>query len=392
MKGKFFQLSLVLIILVMSCTKDIEPTQVCTPPTTDTSGHNPKAQQFQQILDKYTQLGIPGVALLVKDSLGRIWAGSSGYADIQKGIKMEPCHISKIASVTKLYIAPLALRLVELGQLKLEYPVTAYLPASITKNIANADKVTLHQLLNHNSGIYDVVTDNGFYLAVLNNPQQDWTQEQLLQYVYNKPAAFAPGQGPGYSNTNTLLVSLIIDRIIGDHSTLLHDYILSRLALSNTYYYWHDGLPSGIIAQGYFDLYNNGSIENLSNYNTGSGNGYGGIYSNVWDMYTYIDALLVKQKVVSSSTLKDTMLVFQSKAYDGMLLGTGIVKDFIYRAPNEYAWGHRGRDLAYSADLFYFPEKNQYMSLIVNYGTNGTSSLLPVFDSLRTAIVNKMMQ
>jgi len=291
-----------------------------------------------------------------------------------------------------LYIAALALKLVETGQLHLEYPITQYLPAHITNKITNGDQITLHQLLNHNSGIYDLITDNGFYLAVLNNPQQDWTQLQLLEYVYNKPAAFAPGQGPGYSNSNTLLVSLIIDQYVGDHSTLLHNYILGPLSLGNTYYYWHDGLPANNVAQGYFDLYNNGSIENLSNYNTGSGNGYGGIYSTVWDMYTYIDALLVKQRVVSPKTVLDTMLVFPSKADDGMLLGTGVVKDFINRAPNEYAYGHRGRDLAYSADLFYFPKKNQIMSLIVNYGTNAQSSLLPTFDSLRNEIVDKMMQ
>jgi len=389
--GKFLLLSLILLVLVTSCSNDIDPASTCVPPATDTSGHNPKAQLYQQVLNKYTGKGIPGIALLVKDSAGRIWAGSSGYADIQKGVPMEPCHISKIASVTKLFIAPLALKLVELGQLKLENPINTYLPGSITNKIPNANQVTLHQLLSHNSGIYDLINNNDFYLAVLNNPQQDWTQLQLLEYVYNQPAAFAPGQGPGYSNTNTLLVSLIIDEVVGDHSTLLHNYIINPLYLPNTYYYYHDPMPQGSIAQGYFDLYNNGSIENLTNYNTGSGNGYGGIYSTVWDMYTYLNALLIKKKVLSPAYI-DTMLVFPSNADDGMLLGTGIVKDFINRAPNEYAWGHRGRDLAYSADLFYFPEKNQIMSLIVNYGTNANSSLLPVFDSLRNEIVDKMMQ
>lgn len=390
MKDKVCLLSLVLIVTVMSCTKDVGPAQTCTLSAADSTSTNPKGQLYQQVLNKYTQKGLPGIALLIKDSLGRIWTGSSGYADIQKGIKMEACHISKIASVTKIFVASLTLRLVEEGRLQLEAPISQYLPSNIINRIKNADQVTLHQLLSHNSGIYDVITDNGFYLAVLNDPQKQWTQEQLLEYVYGKPAAFAPGQGPGYSNTNTLLVSLILDEVFGDHATLLRNEILNPYDLANTYYYWHEGLPAGI-AQGYYDLYNNGSIENLTNYNTGSGNGYGGIYSTVWDMCTYLDILLVQKRFLSPAYV-DTMLVFPPKADDGMLLGTGIVKDFINRAPNEYAYGHRGRDLAYSADLFYFPEKHQFLSLIVNYGTNGTSSLLPVFDSLRTEIVDKMMQ
>ena len=68
-----------------------------------------------------------------------------------------------------------------------------------------------------------------------------------------------------------------------DHSDLLKQYILNPLHLTNTYYQPHDVLPN-TVAQGYFDLYNNNTIVNVSNLVTGSGNGYGGIYSNVFDL------------------------------------------------------------------------------------------------------------
>lgn len=378
-------------IAIFSCSKKtIEATQICSTPALPA---HPKAAQFQGVIDHYVQQGLPGIALLIKDQNGT-WIGSSGMADIAKGVIMQPCHISKVASITKIFMATLAFKLYEEGKLNLDVPVHNYLDASQLKDIKNADEVTVRQLLNHTTGIYDVIDDNNFYLDVLNNPPKHRTQEDVLKFVRGKDAVFPAGEGPGYSNTNTLLLSMIIDKIGGKpHQQLLHEKVIDPLMLLNTYYYYHDPLPEGKVAQGYYDLYNNGNIENLSSYNTGSGNGYTGLYSNVFDLLTFIDALLVQKTLVSDNSLLQ-MLSFNTKEEEGSdrLLGQGVVKDFIHRPNNEYAYGHRGRDLAYSADLFYFPIQNQTMVLIVNYGTDGDSKLRPAFYDLRKAVVDAMMQ
>ncbi len=376
---------------LFSCSKKtIEATQTCTGPSLPA---HPKAASFQAVIDKYTQQGLPGITLLVRDTQGT-WAGASGMADIEKGILMQPCHIAKVASITKIFMATLAFKLSEQGKLNLDAPVSAYLDATQLKNITNADQVTVRQLMNHTTGIYDVIKDNAFYLDVLNNPPKHRNQEDILKFVRGKKAAFPPGEGPGYSNTNTLLLSMIIDKIGGKpHQQLLHELVIDPLQLPNTYYYYHDPLPEAKVAQGYYDLYNNGQIENLSSYNTGSGNGYTGLYSNVFDLLTFIDRLLVQKNLVTESSLNQ-MLTFNSKEEEGSdrLLGPGVMKDFIHRDNDEYALGHRGRDLAYSADLFYFPVQKQVMVLIVNYGTDGDSKLRPVFYDLRKAVVDAMMQ
>lgn len=386
----------IIVLLVLasgffSCSKKtIEATQVCNSPSLPA---HPKAAQFQAVIDKYTQQGLPGITLLVRDNQGT-WAGASGIADIEQGIVMQPCHIAKVASITKIFMATLAFKLVEQGKLNPDALINTYLDADQLKNIANAGQVTVRQLLNHTTGIYDVIKDNAFYLDVLNNPPKHRNQEDILQFVRGKKAAFPAGEGPGYSNTNTLLLSMIIDKIGGKpHQQLLHELVMDPLQLSHTYYYYHDPLPEAKVAQGYYDLYNNGQIENLSSYNTGSGNGYTGLYSNVFDLLTFIDHLLIQKNLVSENSLNQ-MLTFSSKEEEGSdrLLGAGVMKDFIHRDNGEYALGHRGRDLAYSADLFYFPVKNQVMVLIVNYGTDGDSKLRPVFYDLRKAVVDAMMQ
>ncbi len=72
--------------------------------------------------------------------------------------------------------------------------------------------------------------------------------------------------------------------------------------MNDTYYQWHDVFP-GNVAQGYFDLYNNNTIVNVSNLVIGSGNGYGGVYSNLFDMYKFGNALLWNQTLLQPSSL-----------------------------------------------------------------------------------------
>lgn len=71
--------------------------------------------------------------------------------------------------------------------------------------------------------------------------------------------------------------------------------------------------------------------------------------------------------------------------------GLGIFKDFSERAPDQFAYGHRGRDLGYTADLFWFPNQDYTLAYLINYGTDAKSELRPVFFNFRTAIVDAMM-
>lgn len=382
-----------ILILWSSCKRkeSITPTDVCT--YTPAAAHT-KGPAFQAIIDRYTQKGLPGIVLLVKDAEGT-WYGASGQADIAKEIPMQPCHVNKVASLTKIFMGALTFKLVEEGKIDLDKKISEYLSAKDLKDIANADKVTVRQLLKHTTGIFDVITDNSFYLSVLNDPPAFRDQYDILKFVRGKAAAFEAGTEEGYSNTNTLLLSMVIDKATGvSHAQLLREKIIAPLGLQHSFYYYHDALPAHGVAQGYYDLFNNGTIANVSSYNTGSGNGYTGLYTNVFDLLKFSEALFEDKTLVSQYSL-DQMLTFDMPLETGAdrLLGAGAMKDFIQRAdPSEYAWGHRGRDLGYSADMFYFPMKGQTMVLIVNYGTDGESALRPAFYELRKAIVDKMME
>lgn len=375
-------------VLLLSCQNiDIGPTDFCK--STEPPAH-PKADIYQAVLDAYTAKGLPGISILIRDDVGTWW-GSSGKSDILKNINMNTCTVSKAASITKTFVAVLGLMLAEEGVFDLDDPLTKWLPQKVLNEVANVSQCTIRQLMNHTTGIPDLIDNDNFYLGVLNDPDRKWKPEDLIRYVYGEAPIFEPGQSVSYSNTNFLLLAMVINKATGkNHASLMRERVIHPLNLENTFYYWHDNLPS--VAQGYFDLYNNGSILNVTNYNTGSGNGYGGLYANVFDLQTFIEALVREQTLLSERSLAE-MLTFTEEEEDANRAnGLGVFKDFLERPADQFAYGHRGRDLGYTADMFWFPNQDYTMTYLINYGTDANSSLRPVFFAFRTAIVDAIME
>ncbi|MFN8302453.1 MAG: serine hydrolase domain-containing protein [Saprospiraceae bacterium] len=378
------------VLLPVQCRKaDIGHTSDCS--FSPATGH-PKAAVYQAVLDQYVARGLPGISALVRDDYG-LWVGSAGKADISKNIDMHPCTVSKACSITKTFVGTLALKLVEEGKFGLDDPVSKWVPSEVTDHVKNVRESTVRMLLNHTSGIAELIEDQAFYLAILNEPDRKWTPGDLIKFVYDDDPMFPPGADVDYSNTNFLLLAMIIEKATGqDHAQLLHEMVIDPLHLGNTYYYWHDPLPDNT-AQGYFDLYNNGTILNVTNYNTGSGNGYGGLYSNVYDLQTFIEALVRDKTLLLPQTLAQMQTLTDSVEGSSRRNGLGIIQDFFGRdKPDEWAWGHRGRDLGYTADMDWFPNQDYTMVYFVNYGTDAKSELRQTFYEFRTAFVDALMQ
>lgn len=373
--------------LLVSCQKDIKRTIDIQCDNVYSNPSHPKNNLYQGIINKYVAEGLPGISLLIEDSNG-LWCSSAGYANLEDQIKFTPCHISKAASITKMLVGTLTMKLKEEGVLNLDDPIVKYIDRDILDKIDKGPTATIRQLMNHTTGIFDVITSSKFYLAVLNNPNKQWSQEELLKFVYGEDAYVLNNPYPAYySNTNTLLLSMCIEKATGrKHNELLREKILEPLGMTSTFYQGREQIPTSA-AQGYYDLHNNNTIVNVSNLVTGSGNGYGGIYSNVFDLYHFLQELFVKKSIVSAETL-DEMQTFVQEDTD-FYIGYGIIKKFTKKAA--YGIGHTGRDLGYSANAFYFPEKGYTMVFFVNYGTNGSSNLKPVFLDFESEIVDAML-
>lgn len=395
MQNKIIACMLVcLTTLYLSCRKSfVGKTDPCQANYADSSFKHPKRAIFQAILDKYKKKGLPGIAVLIEDEDG-VWMGGAGKADIAGGIDFKPCTISKVASITKMMFATAVMQLREQGKVNLGDKVSKWLDPEIVKHVENTDKATIRDLMQHSSGVYDIISDADFYLGVLNNPNKKWEGKDLIKFAYDKPRMFEyveHAKEGSYSNTNTLLLSMVIEKITGrPHSEWMHELVINKVGMTNTYYHWHDDLPK-YTAQGYYDLYNNGTIVNVSNLITGSGNGYGGIYSNVVDLHKFMKALFINKTLVSQESL-DTMMTFIQDDEKGNL-GVGLLQQYKTLKNGHMGIGHSGRDLGYSGDAHFFPTRNNRMFInLVNYGTNGDTPLRQVFYDMRDEFVLELVK
>ncbi len=393
----FYTVVFIILILLAGCQKSqVLQTRFIDSesPWVDSSNQNPKNTALKSLLEKYRKLGLPGISLLVNDSHGT-WIGATGKADIGNNIDFVPGTISKVASITKLFMGTLVFKLMEdsvntgMGYNSLYRKVKEWLPARITDKLPNGNEITLGQCLKHETGLPDLIQEDKFYLAVLNNPNKKWKAEELLEFIYNKTPDFAPGDTAVYSNSNYIIVTMILESQTGKkHADLLKEYILKPLGLTNTFYQPYDQLP-GSTAQGYYDLYNNNSIVNVSNLVTGSGNGYGGIYSNIFDLFKFENALFIQKTLLKPSSL--AIMQTYGKKDDANYYGYGLQKSYIQ--PNgDYAIGHKGRDLGYSANLFYFPQKGVTHIFFINYGTDAESKLKDVFRQFVNELITLTLQ
>ncbi len=385
-----------LFLLFWQCRKgDIGHSEICQYQAPPGANDHPKSARFQDIIDKYVTRGLPGVALLIRDAEGT-WIGSGGYADISQKIPFLPCTVSKVASITKMFNGTLTHLLVEEGLISLDDQVDQYLSGEILEKVANCRGATIRQLMNHTTGIYDIITSSTFYLALLNNPDRYWTADELIRFAYDKDARFPLGTSCYYSNTNTLLLSMVLSKAAGrPHWQLLREKVLNPLQMENTYYYSHDQLPA-IAAQGYYDLYNNQTLVNVTNFNTGSGNGYGGFFANVFDLQIFIEALIRNQTILSAASMEEmTEFVAEidpDEPNNDLYLGAGLMKRYFNqdRDSDRYGYGHTGRDLGYSANCFYFPNYDITCCFVVNYGTNAESELRQVFFDFQDELTDSL--
>ncbi len=155
---------------------------------------------------------------------------SAGWKDRDNKVPADPHALFKIASISKLYIAAAAAKLVNNKSLSLDKTLADYLPELIGR-IEYADKITLRMMLQHRSGIPNFIDDPKFPWA--NMPT---SISGLLQFALDKPADFKPDSRYHYSNTNYLLIGNIIDKTLGySHRQYIKEQILEPLKLRHTY-------------------------------------------------------------------------------------------------------------------------------------------------------------
>lgn len=251
-----------------------------------------KAKQIDALISTYNQYGQFNGAALVAENNKIILKKGYGLANMEWNIPNQADTKFRLGSITKQFTATVILQLVEQGKLKLDGKLSDYL--DYRKD--TGDKVTIHNLLTHTSGIPNYTALPGFFQNVSRNP---YTVNDFVKRYASGELEFEPGSKFNYSNSGYFLLGAIIEKVTGKpYEQVLKENVFDPAGMKNTGYDHYDQVISKRAA-GYIKTpkgYQNAPYLDMTiPYAAGS------LYSTVEDLYLW-DQALNGEKILSAKS------------------------------------------------------------------------------------------
>ena len=252
-----------------------------------------KGERIDALLKTYYDYGQLNGAVLVAENGKVILKKGFGMANMEWEVPIQPDTRFRIGSITKQFTATIILQLVEAGKIKLDGKLTDYL-TDYRKD--TGDKVTIHQLLNHTSGIPSYTGLPGFFENESRNP---YKVKDFVKKFASGDLEFEPGSAFKYNNSGYFLLGAIIEQVTGKpYAEVLKERIFAPLGMNDSGYDTHSPLIKKRAA-GYQkspDGYENAAyLDMLLPYAGGS------LYSTVEDLYKW-DQALYDNKILSAAS------------------------------------------------------------------------------------------
>jgi D-alanyl-D-alanine carboxypeptidase len=362
----------------------------CKPDVPINVGYS-KATALDSILKHYTTNMLPGASVAVYSEKEGWWAEAQGYADLEKKLPMNNCHLQYLQSISKSYMAVEILQLKEQGKIDLDAQMTKYLPAKYSRYIKNASSVTIRMLLNHTSGVPEYNEAPSFVSNVILHPLQNFSSEDCLKGINGMEFQFTPGSKYKYTNTNYLLLSLIGDAVTGDHAAYIKKNIFKPLGLSNSYYSKDFNYLKGLsLPQSYWDVFNNGIAINATPFQQMTvvcSKGDDGIVCTTTDAIKYLKGLM-EGKLLNEESMKELM-EFVKDEQGNKRYSMGMIYFDLGGLP---AYGHGGGGIGAGCGLLYIPSHKVYVFMATNIGCFIDSKLSAKAGEMRDAILMALLQ
>ena len=350
------------VLFLFACEKPIQlDTNIydCNLSILDDTETHPNAVSLQDALDELTKT-LPGVqaTIMTKDDL--LWSGASGMADIPNNVAMKSCTKTMMGSISKIFTAVLIMQLEEESLLDINDNISSYLPSDLINPIPNGTEVNIRNLLNHNSGIPDYL-DVSFHIDAINQADFILTQEEKMERLHGSKAEFPVGEKYSYSNSNYVLLGLIVEAIREVHLwTAIETYISNPLGLKNTLCGTEsEPIPEGT-ARPYLGVGSN-FIDIHQNSVSDAATGDGGIASCAQDLVLFFQAL--KNGVLVSDEQYQKMKNLTIPIEDDEHYGLGLE---IFETDYGTAIGHSGSTSSYLAFLMYIEDQESILAFALN--------------------------
>jgi D-alanyl-D-alanine carboxypeptidase len=205
---------------------------ICSFPSISACSLDPPfaAKLRPQIAARLRELGVPGAIVYVYTGDEGGWTATFGTSDLASGAPMDENSHVRIGSITKTLTGTAILRLVDLGEIGLDDPVAKYIPS-----VPNGGNITIRELLSMTSGLYNYSLDPAFNQTLDSDPGKVWQHDELLKIAFSHPPDFAPGAGYSYSNTNFILLGMIVEQLTHKPvAQVLQDEIFAQIGMSDT--------------------------------------------------------------------------------------------------------------------------------------------------------------
>ena len=172
---------------------------------------------LQLKLEEWHKAGnFPGATLGVALANGESFGLAVGFSDRDTKTPMKPNDRLLAGSVGKTFAAATALQLVKQGKINLDDKIEKYLGREPWfARLPNAKEITVRQLMNHTSGLVRYEFKQQFTKDLTANPEKVWQPTELLAYLFGETPPFEPGKGWNYSDTNYIVLGMIIEKVTG---------------------------------------------------------------------------------------------------------------------------------------------------------------------------------
>ena len=327
-----------------------------------------KVQTKMDSLVEATQ--IPGINFSIIYSDGNQVDYSAGFAHMKNGIPLSPNDKFLSGSIGKTYAATLLFQLIDQGKVHLEDPFLSFFPDSQwLLKLPNIKEITVEHLLQHRSGLPRWVLKPEVWETLSKDPDKVWTYKDRLSFVFDDPPVHPAGKGWAYSDTNYLLIGMLIERLMGQgYYTVVDSLILRPTKLTETLPSNTRTLPGLVMAYSQlppqFHIPDTVLEEKRYLFNPQIEWTGGGMASTTSDLARWAKTYYAGD--LFSSSLLEKVVRINPNGKEVMGTSSYGMGSFIYSTPLGKAYGHSGFMPGYTSIFAYYPDLNIAVALQSN--------------------------
>ncbi|WP_329383461.1 beta-lactamase family protein [Streptomyces sp. NBC_01351] len=310
------------------------------------------ARQLDEAVRKVmAEANVPGVMVSLSAPGKGEYVKAFGIADKATGAPMATDLHTRIGSVTKTFTVTALLQLVDQGKVGLDDPIAKYIDG-----VPNGDRITIRQLAEMRSGLFNYSADPGFDKALFTDPDRVFTPQELLAYAFKHPVLFEPGAQFYYCNTNLILLGLVVEQQSGqDLDDYINEKVVAPAKLKNTLFPTGAEFPEPH-AHGYTNQTLSGKVEDSTDWNPSWGWAAGAMISDLDDLKSWAKTMATGTLLTPATQAQRLKVV---PVMPGAGYGLGIF--------NTHGWiGHNGSLPGYETVSVYLPQARATLAIVLN--------------------------